>query len=89
MIKFGIIQALRRLPAEFADDARTEVCEARGFLLASRPGVESLCFLLGSRMNRSRTWEKVSNAGRMDGSFEEDRGGFVTSTRERRARAGA
>jgi hypothetical protein len=89
MIRFEMILALRSLPAEFAADQSVEVCECRGFLLASRPGAESLCFLLGSRMNRARTWEKVSNAGRMDGSFEEDRGGFVTSTRERRARAGA
>lgn len=89
MIKFGIIQALRSLPAEFAADQSVEVCECRGFLLASRPGAESLCFLLGSRMNRARTWEKVSNAGRMDGSGCGMQRGFVTSTRERRARAGA
>lgn len=65
MIKFGIIQALRRLPEEFADDVRTEVCEARGFLLASRPGAESVVWKTGdvhSKMASCR-WIKVSRAG--------------------------
>lgn len=65
MIKFGIIQALRRLPAEFADDARTEVCEARGFLLASRPGAESVVWKTGDVKSKraSCRWIPISQAG--------------------------
>lgn len=101
MIKFGIIQALRRLPAEFAEDVRTEVCEARGFLLASRPEAESLCwrFRKGGAESKNQTWVLVSAACCMDGSVAGDsalavegferyeHGGFVTSTRGRRARS--
>lgn len=78
MIKFVVIEAIRRLPAEFANDARTEICECRGFLLASRPGSESLVWRVeggGLRGNRrattriARTWEAVSAARRLDGSL--------------------
>lgn len=83
MIKFDVIQALRRLPAEFADDPRVEVCECRGFLLASRPASESLVWRVaggkwqrraGGRWSFSDVgWVAASKALRMDGSRPTDR----------------
>ncbi len=66
MIKGPVIHAVRSLPAEFAADERTVVCELPGFLLASRPGKESLVWRkpFGRvRIQRCPGWELVSEVG--------------------------
>ena len=66
MIGCDLIRALRALPDEFAGDPQVEVCELPGFLLASRPGAESLSFRIGKKRcdhHLVSRWIPVSEAG--------------------------
>ena len=68
MICNPVIAAVRALPKSFASDERTEICEGRGFLIASRPGAESLVWRMGRNLKdetgkMKRIWVPVSEAG--------------------------